>query len=144
MAQLLGRYPDAYAMGTADLLWVWIGMQITSIVGMLAMYAFTTDPTFAPWVFRLRRFQPATSTDEPATRCVCAVCLDDDDRSHRWITGCGHVYHRSCLYAWLQHRTNCPECRSDLRVLPWRWAVYQACVLTCRVLEQYGTSRYVP
>ncbi len=132
-------------MGPAEVLWVWIGMQITSVVGVLAMYALTTNPAFAPWVFRLRRFPPAAATspdDAAATRRVCAVCLDDDDRHHRWITGCGHVYHRSCLYAWLQHRTNCPECRRDLRVLPWRWAVYQACVLTCRALEEYGSRRY--
>ncbi|KAM3230546.1 hypothetical protein ACQJBY_060989 [Aegilops geniculata] len=45
---------------------------------------------------------------------TCAVCLaeyaDGDDL--RWLPGCRHAFHRSCVDEWLRRRPSCPLCRT--------------------------------
>lgn len=123
-------------MEPAVFVYYWVISQVASITCVLGMYLVVSHPACATFMFKLLPI--------PTARHVCAICLDESPAQPQWITGCGHIYHRSCLFQWLQQQTNCPECRRDLRWLYWRWAVYQACVFTCRALEQYGNRRYVP
>lgn len=46
----------------------------------------------------------------------CRVCLSEF-ADHDWlrlIPGCCHVFHPTCIDAWLTHNVHCPVCRSDL------------------------------
>jgi hypothetical protein len=46
----------------------------------------------------------------------CPVCLEKiglgDDTSK---LQCGHAFHASCIYKWLDRDTRCPMCRADTR-----------------------------
>ncbi|KAA8528320.1 hypothetical protein F0562_035675 [Nyssa sinensis] len=46
----------------------------------------------------------------------CAVCLNefDDDESLRLLPKCCHVFHPSCIDAWLLSHITCPVCRANL------------------------------
>lgn len=47
---------------------------------------------------------------------TCSICLDKvgvgDDTSR---LECGHSYHSSCIYKWLERDSRCPMCRKDTR-----------------------------
>ena len=30
------------------------------------------------------------------------------------VTRCGHVFHRKCIYNWIDHKQNCPNCKSKV------------------------------
>jgi hypothetical protein len=49
----------------------------------------------------------------------CAVCRDTmlTGATVRKITGCGHLFHRSCIDVWFQSNVRCPNCRYDVRSL---------------------------
>ena len=40
----------------------------------------------------------------------CAICLDEDITSIVKLK-CGHLYHKKCIYPWLENHNNCPTCR---------------------------------
>ena len=40
----------------------------------------------------------------------CAICLDEDITSIVKLK-CGHLYHKKCIYPWLENNNNCPTCR---------------------------------
>lgn len=44
----------------------------------------------------------------------CSVCLCDISCADRYTTKCGHIFHRSCMEEWLQHKKECPMCRSSV------------------------------
>ena len=52
---------------------------------------------------------------------TCSICLKDmnqcQDGHSRVIvkTTCGHCFHQHCLERWLENKTTCPHCRSQLR-----------------------------
>ncbi len=60
---------------------------------------------------------------EIETTGMCPICLDElsetdierseDNEESRIVVklNCGHVFHRGCLYEWLQKNTTCPICR---------------------------------
>ncbi len=68
--------------------------------------------TFATW--------PAAKAGGAET--TCAVCLEgvggdgEADEAGEPATvvfpGCGHAFHRPCLWAWVQHHGTCPVCRA--------------------------------
>jgi hypothetical protein len=47
----------------------------------------------------------------------CAVCRDTmlTGATVRKITGCSHMFHRSCIDVWFQSNVRCPNCRYDVR-----------------------------
>ncbi|XP_010526328.1 PREDICTED: RING-H2 finger protein ATL56-like isoform X2 [Tarenaya hassleriana] len=48
----------------------------------------------------------------------CVVCLDGF-RQGQWcrrLVGCGHVFHRGCVDAWLVKVAACPICRARVRL----------------------------
>uniref|UniRef100_A0A6C0IAR5 RING-type domain-containing protein n=1 Tax=viral metagenome TaxID=1070528 RepID=A0A6C0IAR5_9ZZZZ len=49
----------------------------------------------------------------------CAVCRDTmlTGATVRKITGCSHMFHRSCIDVWFQSNVRCPNCRHDVRTL---------------------------
>lgn len=49
----------------------------------------------------------------------CAVCRDTmlTGATVRKITGCSHMFHRSCIDIWFQSNVRCPNCRHDVRTL---------------------------
>ncbi|KAI4347065.1 hypothetical protein L6164_007914 [Bauhinia variegata] len=53
---------------------------------------------------------------------VCSVCMEGfvdnlsaDSQGNKRVP-CGHVYHATCIIAWLSHRSSCPLCRSEISV----------------------------
>ncbi|PKI79528.1 RING-H2 finger protein ATL56-like [Punica granatum] len=51
---------------------------------------------------------------------ICAVCLEDFRRGQwcRELAACGHVFHRSCVDAWLVKVAACPVCRTRVHAKP--------------------------
>ena len=49
---------------------------------------------------------------------TCSVCMDDFqlDESVKKCTGCQNFFHNHCMTTWLATKTNCPLCRSILRM----------------------------
>ena len=46
---------------------------------------------------------------------TCAICIEDFKEGDDTVrTGCGHLFHRSCLPTWLETNCICPICRADL------------------------------
>lgn len=45
---------------------------------------------------------------------LCAICNEFFDANDVIYTtsGCGHVFHKSCLFRWLSTSGSCPECRA--------------------------------
>lgn len=48
--------------------------------------------------------------------CICSICLEDysDDSRKIFKLQCNHVFHDSCIGAWLSNNNNCPECRTEI------------------------------
>jgi hypothetical protein len=57
----------------------------------------------------------------------CAICLtpvhvkpvDEGNQTGEYVgkvmrTPCGHRFHGTCLVPWMQHKMDCPQCRSKL------------------------------
>ena len=54
---------------------------------------------------------------------VCGICLDSNEgicmnhtKNYKFITPCGHIFHKQCLKKWLQtvHKKKCPTCRAKI------------------------------
>jgi len=46
-------------------------------------------------------------------RLQCSTCLDQmSPEEDLGCTPCGHVFHLVCILRWLEHKKNCPQCRS--------------------------------
>ncbi|KAL1195917.1 RING-H2 finger protein ATL56 [Cardamine amara subsp. amara] len=63
---------------------------------------------------------PQFKVSEPTTRYEsdCVVCFDGF-RQGQWcrnLPGCGHVFHRKCVDAWLLKASTCPICRAKVRL----------------------------
>lgn len=44
---------------------------------------------------------------------TCSICLDGYEKNNRVrVLGCNHVYHSSCIEAWLRRRPTCPMCQT--------------------------------
>ncbi|KAK9050756.1 hypothetical protein SSX86_030274 [Deinandra increscens subsp. villosa] len=67
-----------------------------------------------------RRHQFPTFTAKPtaAKPLFCAICLHDADRGQRYrrLPQCHHCFHVDCIDTWLQSRSTCPLCRSQIPV----------------------------
>ncbi|KAK4257619.1 hypothetical protein QN277_007182 [Acacia crassicarpa] len=59
-----------------------------------------------------------TSGTEPGPETECVVCLDGFRSGHwcRKLAGCGHLFHRKCVDAWLVKVAACPTCRTPVRL----------------------------
>lgn len=45
----------------------------------------------------------------PQSDTICIICYDNEETE--WISlACNHLYHKKCIQAWIQIRTNCPIC----------------------------------
>ncbi len=44
----------------------------------------------------------------------CAICLDNSMSPWVILKKCGHNYHSDCIYEWIKHRSNCPQCRTKI------------------------------
>lgn len=46
----------------------------------------------------------------------CAICLSRKSSSKNVaVLPCGHKYHETCLYEWLEEHPNCPMCRASVK-----------------------------
>ena len=65
--------------------------------------------TAAHWLAQFGDGQPLTQTlDDP-----CSICLEPMQRSELVLAlQCGHLYHASCVRAWLGRRQWCPLCKA--------------------------------
>ncbi|XP_022967685.1 E3 ubiquitin-protein ligase RNF181-like [Cucurbita maxima] len=45
----------------------------------------------------------------------CCICLDEMNKKREVIrTPCGHAYHESCIFEWLNLHNSCPLCKRPL------------------------------
>ncbi|CAK69789.1 unnamed protein product (macronuclear) [Paramecium tetraurelia] len=45
----------------------------------------------------------------------CSICCNSFEKDETIIQlPCKHIFHKSCLFSWLDHSTKCPNCRSDV------------------------------
>ena len=44
----------------------------------------------------------------------CSVCLDDIIGNSKYITQCGHKFHKKCAKKWFFENNTCPCCRQKL------------------------------
>ncbi|KDP34252.1 hypothetical protein JCGZ_07823 [Jatropha curcas] len=55
---------------------------------------------------------------KPEAEADCVVCLDGIKQGQwcRKLIGCGHVFHRKCVDAWLVKVSACPICRTRVHL----------------------------
>lgn len=48
----------------------------------------------------------------------CTICLSHFEGEQECIVlpGCDHCFHRECIDDWLREKSNCPNCRSNIRL----------------------------
>ena len=65
--------------------------------------------TAAHWLAQFGDGQPLTQTlDDP-----CSICLEEMQKSELVLAlQCGHLYHATCVRAWLGRRQWCPLCKA--------------------------------
>jgi len=44
---------------------------------------------------------------------ICSICIDGMEQEYK-VTKCGHLFHRECLFKWLENNVTCPLCRNKL------------------------------
>ncbi|CAD8060759.1 unnamed protein product [Paramecium primaurelia] len=45
----------------------------------------------------------------------CSICCNHFQKDETIIQlPCKHIFHKQCLFSWLDHSTKCPNCRSDV------------------------------
>jgi len=56
--------------------------------------------------------------EQPSSDCVvsswcCLICLEGwrEGDVICQSAGCAHIFHQTCIVAWLVHHRNCPSCR---------------------------------
>lgn len=67
-------------------------------------------------VVQLLRFSAATEEEIEKNVDDCAICWDEMDSARK--LPCGHLFHNSCLFSWLEQDISCPICRSSLKGQP--------------------------
>jgi Zinc finger, C3HC4 type (RING finger) len=58
--------------------------------------------------------QPIFALPEGIILGECPVCYDEIKMINMAVTRCGHVFHASCVFESLEHRIDCPLCRTQL------------------------------
>ncbi|EDO34524.1 predicted protein, partial [Nematostella vectensis] len=58
------------------------------------------------------RFPEATTEELLQNNDDCAICWDNMGKARK--LPCNHLFHSSCLRAWLENDTSCPTCRKSL------------------------------
>ncbi|KAG6739786.1 hypothetical protein POTOM_057401 [Populus tomentosa] len=64
------------------------------------------------------RFSTKTRPETGADQSSCVVCLEEIKQGQwcRNLVGCGHVFHRKCVDAWLVKVSACPICRTRVEL----------------------------
>ncbi len=44
----------------------------------------------------------------------CPICLDEIKGHTKYITSCGHIFHKKCAKVWFKSNSSCPMCRIKL------------------------------
>ncbi|XP_061964580.1 RING-H2 finger protein ATL56-like [Populus nigra] len=65
------------------------------------------------------RFSTQTRPETGANQTSCVVCLEEIKQGQwcRNLVGCGHVFHRKCVDAWLVKVSACPICRTQVELV---------------------------
>jgi hypothetical protein len=53
------------------------------------------------------------SFNKPTTSEICTICLSKTHPNSAMLA-CGHVFHKKCILKSLEHKTTCPNCRSQI------------------------------
>ena len=74
-----------------------------------------------PWLPRLSKKTPKECITEYVLATDiqedCAICLEPLTVGNRCaVISCGHIFHASCLYAWLIRNTHSPYCEGSVRL----------------------------
>ena len=46
---------------------------------------------------------------------TCPICLEDIKCKDLYISSCNHIYHKKCIYKWLESKNTCPTCRYNIQ-----------------------------
>jgi len=71
----------------------------------------------APWVKKrglsANEIKKLPCVEHYGSPMECSICLNDvvQDESVRYLPGCGHLFHKSCIDLWLLRRADCPLCK---------------------------------
>tara|TARA_E500000178_G_C16708585_1_gene611658 strand:+ start:167 stop:733 length:567 start_codon:yes stop_codon:yes gene_type:complete len=68
-------------------------------------------------VYMYLKFDDVANIDEAineSTNNECPICLDNISNKYT-ILKCNHVFHNSCIKAWLKTHNDCPTCRTYLK-----------------------------
>jgi hypothetical protein len=60
---------------------------------------------------------PISIIVNPIKENICAICLAEEEINEEWCKlSCLHNYHKNCISVWILTKTNCPECRQEIRI----------------------------
>jgi hypothetical protein len=72
---------------------------------------------FREYITPLINSLPISIIVNPIKENICAICLDEEEINEEWCKlSCSHNYHKNCIRVWILTKTNCPECRSEIRI----------------------------
>jgi len=69
---------------------------------------------------KLKSIQKVLANECKNKKCsptpTCSICLSDFGRWEKgiYLPGCYHRYHEECLIRWMNEKSSCPYCRSDI------------------------------
>ncbi|KAH0454661.1 hypothetical protein IEQ34_016585 [Dendrobium chrysotoxum] len=76
------------------------------------------DTTLTTWPM-LRYVEAKRQDPRAATADCCSICLvnyddEEEDKTLRLLSECGHLFHAMCVDPWLRQQWTCPMCRSSV------------------------------
>ncbi|CAK4076762.1 unnamed protein product [Aphanomyces euteiches] len=126
--------------------------QDATVASVLAIFR---SPTWVSYMMRyivpqLKASTPAIKTAldlctpvDPATAqdCECVVCMNtENEPSNNTRLPCGHVFHESCIRAWLRRRSTCPTCRYQFeKEIAGRYAI--RCINSALILHDVKATK---
>lgn len=67
---------------------------------------------FSRYLTKINRIFKLTKTSPEE---VCIICMSEL-LNCRKLVQCGHLFHTKCLFLWLQNKSECPTCRTVIRL----------------------------
>ena len=72
---------------------------------------------FREYITPLINSLPISIIVNPIKENICAICLAEEEINEEWCKlSCLHNYHKNCISVWMLTKTNCPECRQEIRI----------------------------
>ena len=96
---------------------VFCGIIILGIV--LSGFVVNAYLWFMLWYYDRYQFKACIKVVVMEYNKECSICLDDMEADKPAVRlGCGHYFHRPCIFEWHRQSNTCPLCRVDLHAPP--------------------------